>query len=223
MGKASEVDKTTWREALPHDEETLTKAEADGERNDALASGGIPYGPERPADISHVGYELFENKNYLKGYSRKILSDLILMAKLYNGHEVRVFVVDKNDRCPKCTNRLTGEKLLSNCPVCHGTGYRNSWKSIGDYWCYMDFGPDYNMATQYGNTESPNGTKESLILLGAPVLTDQAIIIFKESREVYKIYDVEPHIVAMRGDVIAQIAQGTRLTPGSEEYKLITW
>ena len=223
MARASEPNKELWQDALPRDAATLAEAEQTLARNKELAGQHMPYGPERPADRSHVGYELFSNKKYLTGYSRKILRDLELMARMYNGHQVRVFVVDRSERCPKCTNLITGEKLLSSCPVCHGTGYKNNWKSVGDYWSYMDFGPDYNMATQYGNTESPNGTKESLIVLGAPVLTDQAIIIFKESREVYKLYDVEPHIVAMRGDVIAQIAQCTRLTPGAEEYRLITW
>ena len=220
---SSEVDKEKWTVAIEPDAEALQKAEDTKKHNEELAQGSIFYGPERPLETARVGYRLFSNKNYLKGYSNKILYDLKLVASMYNGHEVKVYVVDKSERCPKCTNLVTGEKLISNCPVCHGTGYKNNWKCIGDYWSYMDFGPDYKMATQYGNTESPNGTKESLILLGAPILIDQAIVIFIESKEVYKVYDVEPHMVAMRGDVIAQIAQCSRLTPGAEEYKLINW
>ena len=183
----------------------------------------LDYGPTRPPELSEVGYGSFKNKAYLKKYAHKILRDLIRMARMYNGHEVRIFDVDKHERCPKCTNTATGERLITNCPVCHGTGYKDSWKCLGDFWTYMDFGPQYVMATPYGNTENPNGNKTGIIILGAPLLKDQTVIIFKENKEAYKIYDVMPHIVAMRGDVIAQIAQSTRLTPGSEEYKLVDW
>jgi hypothetical protein len=183
----------------------------------------MAYGPVRPEEEAAVGYGLFSNKKYLSGHAGKILKDLILMARLYNGHEVRIFGVATAERCPKCTNIATGERLVTNCPVCHGTGYKDSWTCIGDFWTYMDFGPTYRMATPYGNTENPNGTKTGIVILGAPLLKDQTVVIFKESREVYKIYDVEPHIVAMRGDVIAQVANATRVTPGSEEYGLITW
>jgi hypothetical protein len=181
------------------------------------------YGPERPAEMADVGYGRFSNKNYLRHFSAKILRDLVRMARMYNGHEVKIYAVDKQERCPVCTNMATGERLVTNCKVCHGTGYRDSWQCLGDFWTYTDFGPVYHMASPYGNTENPNGTKTGIVILGAPILKDQTIIIFIESKEVYKIYDVEPHIVAMRGDIVAQIAQTTRVTPGSEEYKLIDW
>ncbi len=181
------------------------------------------YGPARPFDIADVGYQKFTNKNYLKHYSAKILKDLARVARMYNGHEVRIYAVDKSERCPVCTNVATGERLVTNCKVCHGTGYKDNWKCLGDFWTYTDFGPTYHMASPYGNTENPNGTKTGIVILGAPLLYDQTVIIFIESKEVFKIYDVEPHIVAMRGDVIAQIAQSTRVSPGSEEYKLIDW
>lgn len=181
------------------------------------------YGPSRPAEMANIGYAGFGNKRYLEGYAAKILGDLTLVAELYNGHKIAIFMVDTTTRCPKCTNLATGEKLVSNCPVCQGTGYASKWKNIGDYWCLVDFGPTFDMATPYGNTENPNGNKESVIVLGAPLLLDQSLIIFRENREIYKIYDVKPHIIAMRGDVIAQIARCSRLTPGLPEYKLIDW
>lgn len=181
------------------------------------------YGPPRPAEMRDVGYGGFGTKRYLEGYAAKILGDLTLMAELYNGHKIRIFIVDMSGRCENCTNLATGEKLISNCPVCHGTGYKNSWKSIGDFWCLVDFGATFDIATPYGNTENPNGNKETAIVLGAPLLPDQSLIIFMENKEVYKIYDVKPHIVAMRGDVIAQMARCSRITPGSPEYKLIDW
>lgn len=184
----------------------------------------LQYGPSRPEEISDIGgYEKFKNKNYLKGYPQKILKDLTKVARMYSGLEVRIFAVNRKERCPVCTNITTGERLITNCKVCHGTGYKDSWDCLGDFWTFSDFGPAFKMASQYGNTENPNGTKVSIIVLGAPILKDQTLIIFKENKEVYKIYDVEPHIVALHGDVITQIAQCTRITPGSEEYKLVDW
>ena len=79
------------------------------------------------------------------------------------------------------------------------------------------------MSTSARATENPNGTKESVIILGAPLLFDGTVFFYDETKECAKIYNVEPHIVAMRGSVIAQIAQVSRITPGSEEYKLIDW
>lgn len=184
---------------------------------------GVPYGPSRPDELGNRGYQDFTNQRYLEGYSRKILRDLTLLAKLYSGREVRIFALDRSKRCEVCTNIVTGEKLLSSCPSCHGTGYVDAWKLLGDFQAYVDFGPIFNVATPFGNTENPNGKKENIIVLGAPILNDQTLIIFKETREVYKIYDVLPQLIAMRGDVLAQIAQASRLSPGALEYKLIDW
>lgn len=186
-----------------------------------MSDVNLNYGPIRPEP--DVGYQKVKNKTYLKGYAQKILKDLIRVARMYSGLEVKLYAVSKTERCPVCTNNATGERLITNCKVCHGTGRKDGWEYLGDFWTYTDFGPAYHMESQIGNTENPNGTKAPIIILGAPILEDQALIIFKEPKEVYKIYDIEPHIVAMRGDVIAQIAQTTRLTPGSEEYKLIDW
>lgn len=192
-----------------------------GSEANASVSTNPQYGPSR--DDPTCGYSLFSTPKALTGYSGKILKDLTKWARLYSGREVRIFAVTQGERCPRCTNTITGERLLSNCPQCNGTGYVDKWERIGDFWTFIDFGPRYQMATQFGNTENPNGVKEQIIILGAPLLKDQSIVIFKESREVYKIYDILPHIVAMRGDVVAQIASTTRLTPGVPEYGLIDW
>ena len=185
------------------------------------ASGSVGFGPEReqvPFNYSH-----HTNYKYLTGYSNKILKDLIKIARMYNGQLAEIYKVSSGERCPACTNSVTGERLVTNCKVCHGTGYLKSWTYLGDFWTLVDFGPGYRIATPAGNTENPNGTKEQITILGAPILEDQALIIFKETQEVYKIYDVEPHVVAMRGDVIAQIATAAAVTYGSEEYKLTKW
>lgn len=186
-----------------------------------LMEDGIAYGPSRPAP--DCGYQHFTTPNALTGYSGKILKDLTKVARLYNGREVKLYRLVKGERCSRCTNLATGERLLTNCPDCKGTGYVEAWEYVNDFWTLIDFGPRYEMATRGGNTENPNGIKEQIIIFGAPLIKDQSLIIFIESREVYKLYDVEPHIIAMRGDVIAQIASCSRLTPGCEEYKLIDW
>lgn len=183
----------------------------------------VAAGPGRPQELSEVDYRGFTQKRYLEGYAHKILRDLVRVARMYNGHLARYFTIDKETRCPKCTNTATGERMVTSCPSCGGTGYEKSWKKVGDFWTLMDFGPAYEMTTPYGNTENPNGVKTPLTVLGAPLLGDQTVAIFIETKEAWKLYDVLPHIVAMRGDVISQIAQVTRLTPGSPEYKLVDW
>lgn len=200
---------------------TVSEIDSHSSQSSSLMEDGLEYGPSRPAPDS--GYHLFSTPKALTGYSGKILADLVKIARLYNGREARLFRVVKGHRCGVCTNLATGERLLTNCTVCRGTGYVEAWEYVGNFWTLIDFGPRYEMAARGGNTENPNGVKEQIIILGAPLMKDQALVIFEESREVYKLYDVEPHIVAMRGDVIAQIAGCSRLTPGCEEYKLITW
>lgn len=185
------------------------------------ASGSVAFGPER--EQVPFNYSSHTNYKYLTGYSHKILKDLIKIARMYNGQQTEIYKVSGGARCTACTNSVTGERLVTNCKVCHGTGYLKNWTYLGDFWTLVDFGPGYRIATPLGNTENPNGTKEQIIILGAPILEDQALVIFKETQEVYKIYDVEPHIVAMRGDVIAQIATAAAVTYGSEEYKLTKW
>lgn len=193
------------------------------EEPSAAQNHAVPFGPERPAELGNVGYQGFSQKRYLEGHAHKILYDLTRTARLYNGHHTRFFVVDNRERCPKCTNQATGERLLTKCSLCHGTGYVKNWKKIGDFWVLMDFGPAYQIATPYGNTENPSGTKTQMMVLGAPILPDQTIAVFKETKEAWKLYDTLPHLIAMRGEVLIQIAQVTRLTPGSEEYKVIDW
>ena len=182
---------------------------------------GVGYGPSRPEP--DVGYKKFTNYKYLHGYSQKIIRDLAKVARMYNGREIKLYKEAGGDRCPVCTNLATGERILSNCKVCGGTGYTNKWAYVGNFYAYVDFGPVYAVGTPMGNTENPNGTRENIVIVGAPLVKDQGLVIFVESKEVYKVYDAEPHLVAMRGDVVTQIAGSTRLTPGAPEYKLIDW
>lgn len=168
-------------------------------------------------------YALFSTPEYLTGYSRKILLDLTKAARMYNGRLLHVFRPGEEERCSACTNAVTGEVLSSSCPVCRGTGVRAGWTSVGRFWSYVDFGPTYSLATENGNSENPGGVKEQFIVLGAPLLRDQDLLVPVELRRVFKIYDVEPHIIALRGEVLAQMAQASPLSSGCQEYSVITW
>lgn len=168
-------------------------------------------------------YNKFSTKKYLTGHASKILRDLTKAARMYNGRLVHIFKPGEGGRCTNCTNAITGEIVMTNCPVCFGTGKAGSWINVGEFWSYVDFGPTYNVTSELGNAENPSGIKDQFIILGAPILQDQYLVITHETRKVYKIYDVEPHIVAMQGTVIAQMAQCSPLAAGSQEYRLITW
>lgn len=187
-----------------------------------MADTMLRYGPERP--FEDHDYANFRKPQYLRGFSKKIKHDLTRVARLYNGHRVRIFSPHKQgERCPECTNLITGERLVSNCPVCQGTGFKNGWLPLGRFWCFVDFGPRYDMATEYGNMDTQPGGKDAITVVGAPELHDQDLIIFEETRDVYKIYNVEPHIVAMLGDIVTQICQASPISYGQAEYKLIDW
>ena len=121
------------------------------------ASGSVTFGPEREAVPFNYGHHT--NYNYLKGYSKKILKDLIKTARMYNGQHASIYKVAGGERCTKCTNLVTGERLLTNCPVCHGTGFLRNWEYLGDFWTLVDFGPGYRIATPLGNTENPTAPR----------------------------------------------------------------
>lgn len=189
---------------------------------EGIAQETKEYGPKIPAFNNDVNQ--FGTFDYLKGYANKIQLDLIRVAKCYNGREVRIFTPKNTERCPHCTNLITGARILSDCPVCKGTGRVGGWDVVGDFYCYGDIGSKYNVATPNGNSTSEGAGRDQLILVGCPkLLKDQDLIIFKGNKDVYKIYDVEPFMVAMQGEIIAQICSAANLTPGSDECKLADW
>ena len=179
------------------------------------------YGPVRPPE--NHDYENFRTPVYLRGHAGKILKDLSRWARLYNGRLIRLFFPSQGERCLTCTNLITGERMLSSCPECHGTGFKKGWTFVGKFWCFVDFGPTYAISSENGNVENPGGIKDAVTVLGAPPIHDQSLLIFEETRQVYKVYNVEPHKVALLGSVITQICQGSYLSYGQSEYSLIDW
>ena len=110
--------------------------------------------------------------------------------------------------------------MLHNCPQCFGTGTAPR-TLIGDYWSYIDFNPNFRLSGEYGSSENPGGTRDMIVIVGAPLLRDQWLVIHVDTKEVFKIVDVQPQIVAMQGIVVTQLASVTKLPIGSVEYKLV--
>lgn len=179
------------------------------------------YGPPRP-DFSYQDYSNFRKPSYLQGHAKKILYDLIKVARLYNGRLVRIFDYGTKEPCTTCVDTITGAVVLKDCPVCGGTG-TTPRNYIGEFWAFADFGPKYTLGTEMGNTENPGGLKDSFVVLGAPLLKDQWLLVTVDTKEVFEIYDVLPQIVAMQGFVVTQVAACARMPVGSVENKVVDW
>ena len=181
----------------------------------------LTYGPKGPEDTHQ--FTRFPTHPHIVGYAEKIKKDLIRSAALYNGKQIVLYQVTGTERCPKCTNTVTGEVLVSNCKECHGTGKVDAWSKTGEFWAYVDFDPDQNVTSEIGNTVNPGTDRETFIIIGAPLIHDQDFLVVKEKREVHKIYNVEPSIIAMGGIVVAQAATTSLIEDGSPEYSVIDW
>ena len=181
----------------------------------------MAYGPAGLKDDHD--YSLFSTPNYLRGYAHKIERDLIKIGRMYNAKRVRVFALTGTERCERCTNVLTGEVLDSHCPECNGTGRKKSWSFVGRFWAYVDFGPEMRIALETGLTHNPGNDKENFVIIGAPILHDQDFFVVEETRQVFKVFDIEPKHIAMGGTIIAQSVQASSIEDGSPEYRVVDW
>lgn len=181
----------------------------------------MTYGPKFPGPIPVITDNRIVEKP--GRYARKIRSDLERVSRIYDGIQIRLFKLrDDSERCTECTNLLTGECMISNCPTCGGTGYALAYTQEGDFWTRIDFTPRVIRPSEQGNTDNP-GIQDQMVVIGAPILKARDIMITIISKEVFKILDREPQVVASGGEVISQIAFVSRITPGGSEYKLIDW
>lgn len=179
------------------------------------------YGPSNPA--KEQNYEELRKRDYLAGYAAKIKYDLARLLSIYSGVRANIYIIEKGDRCPVCIDLLTGEKILSNCTTCMGTGYMNTYTKLGETWIGINIGPAQNVALETGATQN-SGTKRDIIsIVGMQQLHDRDIVIIKDTRLVYKIEDVEPDIVGLAGIILLQNVQATFLEPGHMAYNLIDW
>ena len=180
------------------------------------------YGPPRPPKPEdHTDYR---TPSYIKGSARKILYDLVRVAKLYDGKPVRIFKTgtSQDERCPVCTDKFTGASLIKNCRTCLGSGFTKQYSNVGDYWVRVDFSPKLNVTSELGNYDR-QGHRDAFYVLGAPILKDQDLLITHDTKEVYKVVDVEGQIVAMQGIIISQVVNCLLVSTGSIEYELIDW
>lgn len=179
------------------------------------------YGPSRPGHP--LDYPDFSTPGYLTGHANKIIYDLEKKVRMYDGHLTRIFRTTDSDRCPTCTDTITGAIVLSDCPTCGGSGTVNGFEQIAEKWCLINFGPKKDLETEFGNADNMNAGTDQFVIIGAPMLKDQDLLITVDVKEVFKINQVEPQIVAMRGIVVTQMAGCTYISPESLEYNLIDW
>ena len=167
-------------------------------------------------------YTDFRTPTYLTGYAKKMVWELEKVARLYNGKKVHVFRPDDSEeRCPECTDMITGEQVFSGCDTCDGSGKKMGYKKISVHWAYLDVAQEHRVATGIGTTDNPGGIRHQLVFVGEPLLRDEDLIITEDTKKVYKIIEIAPQLVAMAGSVVTQLGQISRITPGQIEYNLI--
>ena len=181
----------------------------------------LNYGPIGPEDTHQ--YTQFPTPKYLRGYAKKIEKDLAKVARMYNGKEIVLYKLTGKHRCVSCTDRITGEVLHTNCRECNGTGKVDAWEKVGSFWAYIDFGPKYTLEQATGTTQNPGNDKDTFIIIGAPLIAEQDFFVTKETREVFKVFNVEPRIIAMGGHVVAQAAMASYIEDGSPQYRVVDW
>jgi len=185
--------------------------------------GAFSYGPSRPEPDN--GFDKFQGRDYLSKYPKKMRRDFERWLRLFTGKHVKVFSLDTtSNRCPDCVNDFTGACTNSNCPTCNGTGYVNAYVEIADTYSLVNIGPAMDIATPFGNMENTRSGKDTAVFIGDIPIKDRDLVALVDTKDLYKIVDVEPQIVAMDNEVVTQIAEIAYLTPGSNEYKfVITW
>jgi hypothetical protein len=150
--------------------------------------------------------------------------DLLRRLKHYDGRPIRLYRVDlTGGRCTTCTDSFTGQILLTNCPECRGTGQALGHKSLGDYWIWTDIDSRMKETGEMGNFESPRSGTDIFVVVGAPLIKDDDLLILKDTKEVYKVDDVEPKVSAVGGEIVLQMTPVFFVNPGSIEYGLIDW
>ena len=194
------------------------------------------YGPPRPEKAEN--YSDFRTEYYVRGHARKILHDLEKLARLYNGKKVRIYQVLPSARCELCTDSITGAVVIPNCTACNGTGQQSGYtlhtqlkpsnipghpEEINEFWAHIEVIPIFNVTSELGNADTRGGTKTPVMIIGLPLLKDGDLVATVNTKDVYKIVNIEPQIVAVQGTVIAQLTQCNLISRGSAEYRVIDW
>jgi hypothetical protein len=82
--------------------------------------------------------------------------------------------------------------------------------------------PYLNTTDELGNTDNQNSRKLNFYVVDAPIIKDSALIYTVDTQYLYEIVDEQPEIVAINGEIIMQIIQASRVTPGSSIYNVTT-
>jgi len=201
-----------------------------------MTDSDYTYGPSRPEKPQD--YSDFRTAPYATGPARKILHDLEKLARLYNGKKVKIFRVLSGERCEVCTDSISGAVVVLNCYECNGTGVTTGYTlysreepslihghtdTVDEFWAHIDVIPVFNVTSQLGNADTQGGAKTPIMLIGMPLLQDGDLVVTVNTKDVYKIVNIEPQIIAVQGTVIAQQAQCNLISRGSPEYKVIEW
>lgn len=111
---------------------------------------------------------------------------------------------------------------MSNCPQCDGTGYENGYIFMEECWAMAEIEALVKSSSELGNTEMTRSGKDSFLFTSERLLVDTDIALFVDTREIYKLVDVEPKMVAMNGTVVVQAALLNRIPPGAKEYQILS-
>ena len=168
-------------------------------------------------------YSDFRTPKYLDGHAAKIIHDLKKVCRLYRGRKVHVFRETEGERCPDCTNVITGEQVYKDCERCGGTGQLKGYQKISETWSYLEVAPEHLVGTQVGTTDNPGGVRNQLVFVGEPILKVNDLVITEDTKKVFKLVEIAPQMVAMAGTVVTQAGQVSRITPGQVEYDLLAW
>jgi len=179
------------------------------------------YGPIPPHDVPDTSS--ISTPVHTRGYAKKVRRDLKRMARLYNGMLMRVFSVNESGtKCTDCVDAFTGQIVISDCPVCDGTGFITGYTSLGDHYAVAQLSPKTKTSTEIGDAEGSR-RRDTFILVDVPLLEDQDLLVSIDTRRIYKIVDVEPQIVRVGGEVVMQIAECAPISKGAPEYRVVTW
>lgn len=157
-------------------------------------------------------------------HAKKIIHDLARMARLVNGKFARIYRPAKGSRCSTCTDSMTGQVLMANCPQCLGTGFTAAFTQLGDgYWVVPEFGAIRTAATEFGNVQTPASGRDAFALYAVPEVYDRDVITMVDEKLVFRIDDVGPQISAIQGVIVGQLVQCSRIPQGGIEYNLVDW
>lgn len=177
------------------------------------------YKPTRP--ISPLDYTDLNTPSYLQKYASKIRYDLEKYQRLYTGKKGVLYTKDRTkQRCTECTDLITGASVLSDCPVCAGTGYIDAFVSQGDVYARIDYAPHSYIMNETGNAE----VCESTIYLSTNIIIDERdLLAVYGTMDIFQLIGQSTQVAALKGSPVMQVWSGSLITKDSSLYDLLNW